>query len=179
MDELETGLEAFNKGDYLAAFHALKPFAVNGDIKAEITMGYMHEKGLGVPQHYGEARKLYGSACRKNSAWAQSRMGIMHYHGLGRPIDYITARTCFTGAAKNGIGEAQYYLGLLYENGQKVDKDLDEAHMWYNLSASNGYEKGAEARDRIAVEIKMDIGQIAEAQQAALEWFYQNLQPAS
>ncbi len=179
MTDLATGLDAYNKGDYLTAFHVLQPFAVEGDIKASVTLGYMFEKGLGVPQHYGEARTLYGSACRKEDAWAQSRMGIMHYHGLGRPIDYINARTCLIKAAKKGIAEAQYYLGLLYENGQKVDKNPAEAYMWFNLAASNGYENGAEARDRAAGAMNMDIGQIAEAQQATLEWFYLNLQPAT
>jgi uncharacterized protein len=38
----------------------------------------------------------------------------------------------------------------MYENGQGVLQDNVTAHMWYNISAANGNERGGTNRDRIA-----------------------------
>ncbi len=172
MTNLATGLDAYNKGDYLIAFHVLQPFAVQGDRKAAVTLGCMFEKGLGIPQNYVQALKLYSIASKQSDAWAEFKVGEFYHKGWGCEKDHVLAKPFFIKAAEKGIAGAQYHLGVLYEYGQKVDKDLDEAHMWYNLSASNGYEDAIESRDRIAEG--MNSIQIAKAQHAALDWFYQN-----
>ncbi len=172
MTELEKGMEAFDGGDYLIAFHVLQPLAVSGDRKAEVTLGYMFEKGLGVPQHYGEARTLYSLASKQSDAWAEFKAGEFYHKGWGCRKDHVKARGIFITTAKRGIAAAKYYLGVLYEYGQDVAESPAEAHMWYNLAASNGYEDAIESRDRIAEG--MNSIQIAKAQHAALDWFYQN-----
>ena len=169
MTDFEQGREAYDKGDYLTAFRILHPLSVRGELESMLVMAFMFEMGQGVPQNYIRACELYYSASRHNDVRAEFKMGVMHYHGFGTPIEYITARTFFTTAAEKGHAGAQYYLGLLYENGQKVDKIPTEAHKWFNLAASNGYEKGAEARDRIAGKMKPE--EIAKAQREAFEWF--------
>ena len=55
----------------------------------------------------------------------------------------------------------------MYAFGQGVLKDYVYAHMWGNLAASNGNEKGGKLRD--FVEKEMTPAQIADAQKLARE----------
>jgi TPR repeat protein len=50
----------------------------------------------------------------------------------------------------------------MYENGFGVQRDYVQAHMWYNLSAAQGWEAGAISRTKL--ERAMTPAQIAEAQ---------------
>jgi hypothetical protein len=55
-----------------------------------------------------------------------------------------------------------------YGMGRGVPKDYALAHMWWNLSGSNGNKEAAENRD--IVETKMSPSQIEKAQELARNW---------
>jgi TPR repeat protein len=63
---------------------------------------------------------------------------------------------------------AQNNLGGLYANGWGVPVDYVQAHMWSDLSTTQGYQDAAENRD--VVGRNMTSAQIAEAQKLAREW---------
>ena len=170
MTDLATGLEAFDNKEYKIALDVLLPLAESGDGRAQYIIGSMFEMGLGVPQHYMEARNWYGLAYKSRDAMGMIKMGEIHHQGLlGMKINYEFARTVFADAAGQGISEGQYYLASMYENGEGVKVNLVEAHMRYNNAASNGYEDAVLARDRVSA--KMNLQQIAEAQDLALIMF--------
>ena len=54
---LEAGVEAMNRGHYATALRAFRNLAKEGDAQAENNIGYLYERGLGVPQNYGIALK--------------------------------------------------------------------------------------------------------------------------
>ena len=70
--------------------------------------------------------------------------------------------------AENRIAEAQNKLGEVYSEGKGLPQDYVLAHMWFNLSGSNGYE-GA-VGNRNIVEKKMSPSQIEKAQEMARNW---------
>ena len=167
MTDLATGLEAFNNKEYKIALGILHPLAEAGDARAEYIIGSMCEFGLGIPQNYREARNWYKRAYEKGDAMAVIKTGEIQHQGLlGMEINYPVARTIFSDAARKGIPEAQYYLASMYENAEGVAVNLVEAHTWYNLAASNGYEDAVIARDRVAE--KMNFRDIIDAQDSAL-----------
>ncbi|HBN58647.1 MAG TPA: hypothetical protein DD382_05090 [Gammaproteobacteria bacterium] len=43
--------------------------------------------------------------------------------------------------ANQGNAQSQYELGLMYELGMGIDKDLDQAFIWYQKSANQAYAK--------------------------------------
>ena len=59
-----------------------------------------------------------------------------------------------------------YKLGLIYSTGDEVD--FVEAHKWFNLAASRGYEAAKECRRELAEMLSKE--EIAQAQRAAREW---------
>jgi uncharacterized protein len=70
--------------------------------------------------------------------------------------------------AEQGDADAQYYLGVMYSAGEGVKKDNILAHMWYNLAASNGSERGKKSRDFIALGMNYST-EISKAQDMARE----------
>ncbi len=74
--------------------------------------------------------------------------------------------------AEGGYIDAQYNLGIMYDNGKGVLQDYVYAHMWANISASNGEKNGAEVRDIIAKD--MTPSQIEKAQDLARECVAKN-----
>jgi len=72
------------------------------------------------------------------------------------------------GADQGPDSDEKFNLGIKYEKGQELPQDYVLAHMWYNLSASEGNELAKQSRDTLASH--MDPIQIAEAQKLAREW---------
>ena len=86
--------------------------------------------------------------------------------------DYATALKEWKPLAEGGYIDAQNNLGIMYDNGKGVLQDYVYAHMWANISASNGEKKGAEVRDIIAKD--MTSSQIEKAQDLARECVAKN-----
>jgi uncharacterized protein len=81
--------------------------------------------------------------------------------------DYATALKEWTPLAEQGDAFAQHNLGVMYGNGQGVPQDYVRAHMWSNLSASQGSEGAAKVRDIVAE--RMTPFQIEQAQKLSQE----------
>ena len=59
-------------------------------------------------------------------------------------------------------------MGAKYAKGQGVPQDYVSAHMWWNLSGSNGNEDAV--KNRNLVEKSMSKTQIEKAQEVARNW---------
>ena len=62
---LEAGVQAMKRGHYATTLRAFRNLAEEGDAQAENNIGYLYERGLGVPQDYGTALKWYKLAASK------------------------------------------------------------------------------------------------------------------
>ena len=82
--------------------------------------------------------------------------------------DYKEAVRLYRLSAEQGDADAQYNLGLMYAKGQGVPQDYVLAHMWWNISGSNGYKDAVTNRN--IVEKKMSKQQIEKAQELARNW---------
>lgn len=56
-----------------------------------------------------------------------------------RKGDFAEAYRLWLPRAQAGEPEAQYRIGVLFDNGEGVDKDLDQALIWYRRAADGGY----------------------------------------
>ena len=66
------------------------------------------------------------------------------------------------------VERTQYNLGVMYDQGQGVPQDYVLAHMWWNLSGSQGITNAIKVRKM--VEKKMSPSQIEKAQELARNW---------
>ena len=75
-----TGVDAYNKGDYAAAYREWKPLAKQGVVDAQYNLGWMYSYGKGVKKAYKTAAKWYQLAAE------QGHVGLHRYpvHGCLR-----------------------------------------------------------------------------------------------
>lgn len=71
-------------------------------------------------------------------------------------------------AAKHGTAEALFDLGLACSTGRDMERDLVDAHKWFNLAALRGNATAREYRSEISRELTS--AQVADAQRKAREW---------
>jgi len=65
--------------------------AYRGDARAQAWLGYLYEKGIGVPQNAEKAVYWYHCAADRGQPHAQFLLGMAHDLGRGAPQDYILA----------------------------------------------------------------------------------------
>ncbi len=103
----EDALAAYDKGDYATALRLWRPFANQGYAAAQNNLGFMYEKGEGVPQDYAQALAWYRKAANQGYAAAQFNLGLMYHRGEGVPQDYAQALAWYRKAVANGLSKAQ------------------------------------------------------------------------
>ncbi|QSA97042.1 tetratricopeptide repeat protein [Methylococcus sp. EFPC2] len=159
--DLEAGVDAVARRDYATALKEFKLLAQEGDVAAQVNLGNLIMKGLGVKQNYVEAERWYRNAAEQNERMAQSKLGILYYHGLGVLKDTAEAARWFEKAARQGEPSAQAILATMYAQGEGVKPDLAQAYYWYTLAMEQGSEEARRGRDSLAEE--MTPGQTDEA----------------
>jgi len=166
------GVDAYKRGDYEVAFKEFQALANEGNVRAQHTLGYMYEKGRGVDQDLLAAVSWYRRAADQGDALAQYNLAIMYYTGKGVLRNYTEAAQLFRKAAEQGYSQALYNMGEIYRQGQGVLRDAVQAHMWYTLAAAHGDPLAAEARDKIARQMRP--AQITRSEADAQAWLEQH-----
>ncbi len=111
--DFAAGFAAYSRGDYEAAVSEWLPLAEQGDIKAQVGLGFMHEKGLGVPQDFTKAVRWYRRAADQGDNIARYNLGVMYGNGTGVLQDYIEAHKLFSLAAAGGNEDAKNSLSYI------------------------------------------------------------------
>ena len=77
--DLQTGVDAIVRRDYATALNAFKPLAEKGNVAAQVNLGNLYMKGLGVEQNYHLAQHWYLKAAEQGERMAQTKLGILYY----------------------------------------------------------------------------------------------------
>ena len=104
---------------------------------------------------------------------AQFTLGKNYEAGRGGlKKDFAQASNWYRLAADQGDPFAQASLGLLYRFGKGVQRDLVQAYLWLELSASHtaGADSESIAEYRDAAAAQMTPAQISEAKRLARDW---------
>jgi len=89
--DFQTGLDAFQKGDYVGAAKEWRPLAEEGDPIAQFNLGLLYLDGHGVPQSPMEAANWFRRAAEQDYTQAQHNLGAMYGSGQGVKRDYVQA----------------------------------------------------------------------------------------
>jgi len=100
--DFQAGVEAYESGDYGAAFREFRLSAEQGLAEAQLNLGVMYDYGRGVAQDYKEAVRWFQAAAEQGYTRAQSLLGVMYGNGRGVLNDNVTAHMWFSIAAANG-----------------------------------------------------------------------------
>jgi TPR repeat protein len=131
----ESGLQAYERGDYAQALKDWLIEAEKGDERAQHNVAVIYDSGRGIAPNPVEARKWYERAATKGLAASQNNLGMLFSKGRGVEPDQARAIELWTAAARRGYALAEFNLGLAYANGQGVEKDLGRARELFQSAA--------------------------------------------
>src|SRR5690242_10691732 len=80
-DESDPGTDAFNQGDYGAAFQAWEAKAGQGDPDAMTKLGSLYEIGYGTKRDFAKAAEWYEKAAQLGFVIAQYNLANLYYDG--------------------------------------------------------------------------------------------------
>lgn len=128
--DFDSGLAAFDRGDYAAALQEFRPLAKGGHAGAQNYVGRMYNEGLGLAADSREAAKWYRRSAEQGLVRAQVELGSMSEHGRGVVRDHTSAAAWFRREAEQGDAEAQVKLAHMYAEGEGVPRDAVQALAW-------------------------------------------------
>lgn len=118
--------------DEETAVRLLRKVAGEGYVPAQVQIGVMYAKGVGVQQNNHRAVEWFKLATQlSNNPEANFFLGEAYFRGLGVPQDYGTAVPYYQKAAEGGHPVGQYIIGTMYEAGWGVRQNLIQAWVWY------------------------------------------------
>ena len=102
-DLIESGKEAYDKGDYHKAAELLKKACDSGAALGCYNLGVLYDNGQGVKQNYHKAAELYQKACDGGDAGGCLVLGVLYENGQGVKQDFSTAKQYYGKACDLGL----------------------------------------------------------------------------
>jgi hypothetical protein len=99
---------ALDRSNYATALKVWLPLAEQGDPAAQVYVGEIFEKGLGVKPDYAAAAVWYRRAAEKGYSRAAINLGSLYEQGLGVPKDPTQALNWYRRAA--GLGDIDFAI---------------------------------------------------------------------
>ena len=168
---MEAGIEAYKRGDYVAARAAWGPLASAGDAQAQYYLGHLFARGEGVARDPGQALRWFHAAAEQGEPYGQFALGYIYEHGLGVAPDPKAAVRWYRAAADQGNQAARNNLGLMFEHGRGVTRDYARAYAWYTRAAgSPGLDPDRATLNQARLAAKMTPAESAAARRLLAEW---------
>jgi tetratricopeptide (TPR) repeat protein len=135
--------------DHVEAMKHYRKAADQGHAGAQVNVGYLYDRGLGVQQDYAEAMKWYRLSADQGNATAQNNVGVLYHNGWGVPQDHGEALRWYRKGTDQNYADSQYNTGLLYEY---VYKDQPTAITWYRKAADQNNQAARDALQRLGAK---------------------------
>ena len=153
------GLMAQLSGDFVALTKEMAPLAEKNYSRAQARMGWIYERGLGVPQDFEKAFAWYEKATLNGAKDAPAHIGLMYELGYGVQQDYAKAAEYYKRSIEMGGSLGYARMGFLHETGKGVQFDRLKAEEYYEKAIAEGsyhamtlmgllYQKGHGGLDR-------------------------------
>ncbi len=131
-----------------------------GVARAQFNLGALYQQGLGKKRDLKRALYWYREAAKLGNSAAQYNLGIAYIEAIGTNYDPHLAAAFFERAANNGDIEAGYHLGTIYEGGLLGEVKLDEALLWYKISADQGVIHAQTAIEKLIKKLQIDMNDV-------------------
>ncbi len=116
----ESGVLAYEAGDYRTALSAFRALAERGDGDAEFMLGAMYFYGKGVPRDPALAAVWFHKAARKGNAGAQLAFGSLHIRGLGVRQDLVKALMWLDLAGRSPVPDIRREAAVLGDQARRM-----------------------------------------------------------
>ena len=162
---VEDGFAAYARGDFSGAVALWRPYAENGDARAQNFMGDLYFAGQGVNQDFRQALFWFKLAAGKGSAAARYNLGVAAEQGRGLPASRPQAMSWYKQAAEKGNVPAMLALARLARASDPPDDEA--AARWTQKAAETG---DPQAQDELGTLYRLGKGVEPDLARAR-EWY--------
>lgn len=120
------------------AFELFQECLIQGDVRANLYLGIIFEKGLGVSQNFYKAKEFFAEAYKSGIKGASAYLGSFYLYGKACKQDYQQALKLFCEATRECNPLGDFYLGIMYEEGLLVKKSEKRAVACYESAGQEG-----------------------------------------
>ena len=106
--DFETGLKAFDTGNYAVAFENWWATAREGDAKSQASLGFLYYSGKGIRRDDQKSLYWFRRAAEAGQPTAQFFLGLHYYYGRGVRRDLARAHSWCDIAMTNGYSESLF-----------------------------------------------------------------------
>ena len=135
---LDDGLAAYQRQDWITATKEFRPLAAQGNMVAQARLGHILFMGLGGQRDDVEALKLLNAAGNAGEPLAQHLLGNAYVTGRAVPKDPTMAVVWYGRAAAQNYGDSLHALGDMHFYGLGVGKDEAKGVEYYRSAAELG-----------------------------------------
>ena len=138
-DDVKTGVDAWEKGDFEAAVNIWRPLALAGDPDAQFNLGQAYRFGRGVTADLKLAEDWYRKAAAQQHRQAEDNLGLIMFQNGDRAgaLPFIKI------SADRGDARAQYVLGTTLFNGDLLPRDWPMAYALMVRASSTGLARAS------------------------------------
>lgn len=133
--DVQSGIAAWQSGDYAKAVTEWRPLADAGNADAQFNLAQAYRLGRGVPQNLNLAEQWFERAARQRHEQAGASLGLLLFQN-GRARE---AMPWIQAAAMRGDPRAQYVFGTALFNGDVLRRDLPRAYAMMSAAATQGF----------------------------------------
>lgn len=149
--DYKSAVAAYRAGKFEAALAEFLPLAEAGSPSAELAVGIIFHRGLGVGVDFDNALKWYRRSANQGNMTAQNNLAVMYRRGEGIQKNPKQAFALFWAAAVQGDSRAGLNVSEMYDLGEGTPKDPMMAYVWLELAVSDLSKRGKDvASDRRA-----------------------------
>lgn len=131
---------------YEKALEYYEKAAAQGHVYAQLHIGWIYQKGIGVPSDLTEAHKWYKKVADTNFPEGQFYLGALYSYQK----NYKMALEYYEKAAAQDYIPAIYRLGLAYQSGEGVESNRTQAFEHFGRAADRGH---IFAKKKIAIDM--------------------------
>ena len=141
--QTQLGRLAQKSGDNATALQLYRKAVEKDFAPAQVYLGFMYGRGIGVEKDEPEAVNWYRKAAEQGNPFGQYGLAMAYSKGIGVKQDQQEAVRWFRMAAEQNDANAQHKLGMAYAQGAGVEKDDGAAAQWLEKSAAQGHSMAA------------------------------------
>ncbi|MCY4512801.1 MAG: bifunctional trypsin-like peptidase domain-containing/SEL1-like repeat protein [Bdellovibrionales bacterium] len=134
--QVQMGFRHFRANNFSGAVKWYKRAAVEHQIPvAYYNMGFINQKGYGIPKNDAKAISWYNDAAKKEVTLADYATGYIYYQSE----IFNRAAHHFLNARNYPL--AEYAIGFMLETGKGFKKNIEKAKIWYEKAAQKGHPR--------------------------------------
>jgi cell division septation protein DedD len=133
---VKSGIDAWQRGDYVGAVAIWRPLAQAGDADASFNLGQAYRLGRGVLVDLGTAQTWLERAAEKDHVDAQTTLGLLLFQN-GNQADGLR---WLKRASEGGDARAMLVYGTALFNGDSVPQDPVLGYAYVSRAAAQGLE---------------------------------------